>query len=105
MANILEIQMRRDCRHADVAPEWRVVEAKARIERSVTNMTRQGKNPWVAQKMGFFDGQGVVEVKSLTVFEVFESFERRRRLATNRETRDHDERATRNGTTVDMELK
>jgi len=21
-------------------------------------MTRQGKNPWVAQKMGFFDGQG-----------------------------------------------
>ena len=58
VANILEIQMRRDCRHADVAPEWRVVEAKARIERSVTNMTRQGKNPWVAQKMGFFDGQG-----------------------------------------------
>ena len=58
VANILETQMRRDCRHADVAPEWRVVEAKARIERSVTNMTRQGKNPWVAQKMGFFDGQG-----------------------------------------------
>ncbi len=58
VANMLETQMRRDCRHADVAPEWRVVEAKARIERWVTNMTRQGKNPWVAQKMGFFDGQG-----------------------------------------------
>ena len=58
MAAILDKQMCRDSRHVEVAPEWRVDQAKVRIERSVVNMTRQGKNPWVAQKMGFFDGQG-----------------------------------------------
>ena len=56
MAAILDKQMCRDSRHVEVAPEWRVDQAKVRIERSVVNMTRQGKNPWVAQKMGFFDG-------------------------------------------------
>ena len=69
MAAILDKQMCRDSRHVEVAPEWRVDQAKVRIERSVVNMTRQGKNPWVAQKMGFFDGQGSVSYTHLRAHE------------------------------------